>query len=114
MFWAIIATTFGCVLLFSASKYQLERQTQQAAYISQWQLASIGKIMGGASVLLSGGLWCSLHGIAYGVTYLALCVGLNYALLQVIKPNTLRLITTSVALIGCSFIYTTASMVIPS
>ena len=114
MFWAIIATTFGCVLLFSASNHQLERQAHQAAYISQWQLATIGKIMGATSVILSAGLWCSLHGLFYGGVYVTLCVSLNYALLYVLKPNTLRLITTSVMLIGCSFIYTTASMVMPT
>jgi len=115
MFWAIIATTFGCVLLFSAGKYQQPSlPTNQAEnYIKQWELPHLWKMMGGVSILLSLALWATLFGLWQGIAGLALCGALNYLVLHVIKPSVLRLLTTSVALIGCCFIYTTVGMVMP-
>jgi len=115
MFWAIAATTFGCVLLFSAGKYQAPQfsTNQSESYINQWELPYLWKLMGGFSIALSLALWGTLYGLVEGGVGLVLCVGLNYLVLHVIKPSVLRLLTTSVALIGCCFIYTTIEMVIP-
>jgi len=115
MFWAMIATTFGCVLLFSAGKYKSPTlATAQAEhYIKQWELPHLWKVMGGISILLSLVLWSTLYGLWQGVAGLMLCAVVNYLVLYVIKPSVLRLLTASVVLIGCCFIYTTVGMVIP-
>lgn len=111
MFWAALATSFGCILFFSGSKYQTSSVSMVKSYITQWNLPQLGKLMGGTTVVLSSVLWYALLGAWLGLGATLGCIIMSYAILHLIKPNALHLISTCIALIGCSFIYTTINMV---
>lgn len=111
MFWAILATTFGCVLLFSAGKDKLKltNSPRSDLYIEQWKLPQLWRLMGGLSILISTVLWAALFGLPLGLAGLSLCFGFSYLLLSIIKPKVLHLLSASVALFGASFIVNTLS-----